>query len=284
MTLNLFKLELPTLYARSSTGAVLEWDIEIEGDKYRTTTGQQGGQKITSKWTVAAVKNVGQANSTTAEQQAEAEAVAKWKKKIKREGYWEDIKDIDKKGRFIEPMLAHRLNDHPEKVVFPCMVDRKYNGGRMVASIDGLFTRKGERYESVPHIAAALQPLFDKYPDLVLDGEGYNHDLRFKLNELMSILRTNKAARLTGEFFARSESIVRLYVYDGYGFNGITSDTGNIKRREALKALLKDIPYVVWVPFKRANTMDEVYAIYEEYVADGHGRCNHPKLRGSLRA
>jgi DNA ligase 1 len=269
MTMNLFKLELPTLYARASTGAVLEWDIEIEGDKYRTITGQQGGAKITSKWTVAEPKNIGQANSTNAEQQAEAEAVAKWKKKIKREGYWEDIKDIDKKGRFIEPMLAQKLRDHPDKVVFPCMVDRKYNGGRVVASIDGLYTRKGEQYMSIPHIEAALAPLFEKYPDLVLDGEGYNHDLRFKLNETMKILRTTKGSKLTPELLARSEQIVRLYVYDGYGFDDITESTGNLKRRRALKHLLKDIPYVVWVPFETANTLDEVYAIYDTYVADG---------------
>lgn len=269
MNATLFKFELPTLYARASTGAVLEWDIEVEGNKYRTITGQQGGAKVTSKWTIAEPKNVGQANSTTAEQQAEAEAVAKWKKKIKREGYWEDLKDIDKKGRFIEPMLAQKLHEHPEKVVFPCMVDRKYNGGRVVASAAGLFTRKGEQYMSIPHIEEALAPLFEKFPDLVLDGEGYNHDLRFKLNELMKILRTTKGSKLTSELIARSEKIVRLYVYDGYGFDGITETTGNLKRRRALKELLKDIPYIVWVPFQSANTLDEVYAIYEEYVADG---------------
>jgi len=270
MTNSLFKFELPTLYARAETGAILEWDIEVDGNKYRTITGQQGSQnKITSKWTIAEPKNVGQANATTSEQQAEAESVAKWKKKIKREGYWEDIKDIDKKGRFIEPMLAHKLHEHPEKVVLPCMVDRKYNGGRVVASAAGLFSRKGEQYMSIPHIEAALQPLFEKYPDLVLDGEGYNSELRFQLNELMKILRTTKGSKLTPDLLARSEKIVRLYVYDGYGFNGISEKTGNLKRRAALRELLKDIPYVVWVPFKQANTLDEVYVIYGEYVSEG---------------
>lgn len=269
MTMNLFKFELPTLYARGEGGKVLEWDIEIDGNKYRTITGQQGGAKVTSKWTVAEAKNVGQANATTPEQQAEAEAIAKWKKKIKREGYYEDIKDIDKVSRFIEPMLAHKLRDHPDKVKFPCMVDRKYNGGRVVASSAGLFTRKGEQYMSIPHIENALAPLFEKYPDLVLDGEGYNHDLRFKLNEMMKILRTTKGSKLTPELLARSEKIVRLYVYDGYGFDDITENTGNLKRRRALKELLKGIPYVVWVPFETANTLDEVYAIYQNYVEDG---------------
>ena len=269
MTPDLFKLELPTLYARGEGGKVLEWDIEIEGNKYRTITGQQGGAKVTSKWTIAEAKNVGQSNATTPEQQAEAEAIAKWKKKIKREGYWEDIKDIDKVSRFIEPMLAHKLRDHADKVKFPCMVDRKYNGGRVVASSAGLFTRKGEQYMSIPHIEQALAPLFEKYPDLVLDGEGYNHDLRFKLNEMMKILRTTKGSKLTPELLARSEKIVRLYVYDGYGFDDITETTGNLKRRRALKELVKGIPYVVWVPFETANTIDEVYAIYQTYVEDG---------------
>jgi DNA ligase 1 len=267
--MTLFKFELPKLYARNQDGSVQQWEIEVDGDKYRMTVGRVGGQFVTSKWTVAEAKNVGQANATTPEQQAEAEAIAKWKKKMKREGYYENIKDIDNVSRFIEPMLAHKLRDHPDKVKLPCMVDRKYNGGRVVASSAGLFTRKGEQYMSIPHIENALAPLFERYPDLVLDGEGYNHDLRFKLNEMMKILRTTKGSKLTPELLARSEKIVRLYVYDGYGFDDITEKTGNLKRRRALKELLKGIPYVVWVPFETANTLDEVYAIYQTYVEDG---------------
>lgn len=268
---NLFKFELPTLYARSHTGAILEWDIEIEGNKYRTITGQQGSpNKITSKWTIAEGKNKGQANETTDEQQAQLEADSKWKKKIKREGYWEDVRHIDNVSRFIEPMLAQKLRDHPDKVKLPCMVDKKYNGGRMVTSIAGMFTRKGEPYAAIPHIWEYLEPLFEKYPDLVLDGELYNHDLRFKLNELMKIVRTTKSKKITPELLRRSEEIVRYYVYDGYGFNGITSDTGNLERRKALKDFLKGIPYVVWVPYRIANSLEEVYEIYDGDVKDGY--------------
>jgi len=290
MSSTLFTFQLPTLYARSSSGAILEWDIEVEGNKYRTTTGQQGGNKVTSKWSVAVGKNKGQANETTDEQQAQLEADAKWKKKMKREGYWEDVKDIDNKTRFIEPMLAQKLRDHPDKATMPCMVDKKYNGGRVVTSVDGMFTRKGEQYAAIPHIWEKVEPLFEKHPDLVLDGEGYNHDLRFKLNELMKILRTTKSKKITPELLSRSEQIVRLYVYDGYGFDcpedlhirvfgkvtvisagtPITASTGNIIRREALRALLKGVPYVVWVPYHTAETLDDVYKIYDAAVAEGY--------------
>lgn len=42
---------------------------------------------------------------------------------------------------------------------------------RCVATKNGLFTRKGEKYISVPHIEEALKPFFDKHPESVLDGE-----------------------------------------------------------------------------------------------------------------
>ena len=284
-------LKYPELYARNSNGSIQEWRIEVEGNNYRTIVGQQGSSDmVTSKWSVAVGKNKGQANETTDEQQAQLEADAKWKKKMKREGYWENVSEIDNKTRFIEPMLAQKLRDHPDKAKMPCMVDKKYNGGRVVSSIEGMFTRKGEQYAAIPHIWEKIEPLFDVNPDLVLDGEGYNHELRFKLNELMKILRTTKSKKITAELLSRSEQIVRLYVYDGYGFNTVKdlsiktpmgtirvpagtpvlASTHNIVRREALRDLLHGVPYLVWVPYRFAETLDDVYKIYDADVAEGY--------------
>jgi DNA ligase-1 len=289
---SLFKFELPTLYARAKGGAVLTWDIEVEGNKYRMITGQEGGAKVQSKWTVAQAKNIGQANETSAEQQAEAEATSKWKKKLKSGGYFEDVKDIDKPLAFIEPMLAHPLIskktkkdkktgksitevvDRSDKVRLPVMVDRKYNGMRQVSSSSGPFSRKGERINSAPHIYEALTPLFDKIPGLVLDGELYNHDYRHTLNELISIVRTTADHRITEELLSKSERIVRYYVYDGYGFEvdgvAITEDTPCRQRRDALVKLLKGVPYIVVVPYFMAATMEEAKKLYGGFVEDGY--------------
>ena len=262
--------QYPELYARNSNGSIQEWQIEVEGNKYRTVVGRQGGAKITSAWTVCTGKNKGQRNETTDAQQAIVEADAKWKKKLKSGGYFEDIKDIDNSLSFVEPMLAHRFVDHQDKVQLPCMVDKKYNGGRVIAVQTGLWTRKGERYMSIPHIEDILAPFFEKYPNLVLDGEGYNHDLRFKLNETMSIIRTTKEAKITPELLSKSESTVRLYVYDGYGFEGITENTGCLARRKALAELLHKVPYIVNVPYRIANTLEEIDAIYADDVSEGY--------------
>lgn len=286
---SLFTFQLPTLYARAKTGAVLTWDIEIEGNKFRTITGQETGAKTTSAWTICKGKNCGQANETTDEQQANAEADSKWKKKLKSGGYFEDVKDIDKPLSFIEPMLAHPLIskktdkktkktiivDRTPYVVLPVMLDRKYNGMRQVASAVGPYSRKGEEIKTAPHIYDALTPLFEKIPTLVLDGELYNHEYRHKLNELIHIVRTTADHKITPELLAESERVVRYYVYDGYGFTTatgkqITEDTPNRERRDALKELLKGIPYIVVVPYFMSKTMEEAKELYGEFIEDGY--------------
>ena len=290
MTLNLFKFELPTLYARAKDGTtVLEWDIEVEDNKFRTITGQQGGGKVTSAWTVCQSKNVGKKHQTTPEQQAEAEATAKWKDKLKTGGYWEDIKEIDKGYRFIKPMLAWpliseqtkkdktgkpyiKIVDRTPHVKFPVQVDRKYNGMRQVTSVIGPFTREGEPVRSAPHIWATVESLFTEFPHLVLDGELYNHDYRHKLNELTKIVRKTADHELTAELLAKSERIVKYYVYDAYGFSvdgkDITEDTPCKKRRDALTKFLKDIQYIMPVPYFIANTMGEAKALFEQFIED----------------
>ena len=258
---------LPTLYAKSSTGKVLEWRIEYSGSSYRTHTGQQGGAVITSEWSQCEAKSVGRSNSTTSEKQAEKEAKALWKKKIKSHGYWEDIADIDKQT-FIEPMLANKFKDHKHKVKYPVMVDRKYNGMRQVTSIDKAKTRMGEKIETAPHILNAIDHLFKKYPNLVLDGELYNHEYRYKLNELMSIVRKQKDIIL--DDLLKSSQIVKYYVYDGYGWDDITEETPCATRRICLGTLLRDIPEIVVVPFDWAANEEEVMKLYDSHVSDGY--------------
>lgn len=266
-------MKLSTLYKKTSLGQVQVWEIETVGDSFFTREGILNGKMTESKPTVCLPKNPGKKNSTTGEQQAEKEALAKHAKKLKSGGYWEDINDIDK-FRFTEPMLAESLKDFENKVVYPCMVDRKYNGGRIVAEANGLFTRKGEKYKSIPHIERSIENLFVDFPNLILDGEGYNHEYRFNLNDLMSILRTQKDKKITTALLNESEEKVRFYVYDAFNFEidgvQITEDTPCVERRVALTKFLKDVKYVVPVPYEIAQDRAGIDVVYNEYVADGY--------------
>lgn len=262
---------LPTLYGRGKKGQVLTWIIEIDGNKYRTITGAEDAKKVISEWTVCESKNVGRSNETSPQEQSLTEATSKWQMKKDKEHYFEDVKDIDVKN-FVECMLAHGFEDRVKKgkISFPVMVDRKYNGMRQITTVDGPISRKGKPILSAPHIPNQLKPLFEEYPDLILDGELYNHELRYRLNDLMSLVRKTKADHITPDLLAESERIVRYYVYDGYGFDGVTEETPNIERRRKLGELLKKYSYVVVVDHKVANSLEDVYKIFNEYLDDGY--------------
>ncbi len=264
--------KFPTLYSRASTGKIQQWTITADGDSFITESGQVGGKITVSKPNLCVGKNIGKANETSPEEQAILEAQAKWDKQIKKD-YKEDINDIDNLS-FFEPMLAKNFKDRLDKVKYPVIVDRKYNGGRLITNSSGQFTRKGEKYESIPHLFLELEPLFELHPDLVLDGEAYNHDLRFKLNELMSILRRVK--NITSDHLSRSKEIVKYYVYDGFGFtdkNGfVTKDEPQITRRNRLFNFLKDYNATSIVPVlgEVADNELKVWELYNSYIEDGY--------------
>src|ERR1035437_1261890 len=92
---------LPTLFKRTSTGAIQEWSIGVEKNTIITIHGQTDGKKQTTHDVIKEGKNIGRSNETTPAEQALMEATSKWEGKIKK-GYVEDVsraaageKDID---------------------------------------------------------------------------------------------------------------------------------------------------------------------------------------------
>lgn len=117
---------LPTLYSRTSTGAIQRWTIQADGDAYRTVHGQVDGKLQTTEWMICFPKNEGKANATTAEEQALKEAEAIWRKK-KETGYFENIDDIDIEI-FTEPMLADPFEKRQKTIKYPVSSQPKLDG------------------------------------------------------------------------------------------------------------------------------------------------------------
>ena len=87
---------LQTLYKRDTTGKIREWTIEYSGPVnpgIRTISGIKGGKLVTSEWNESFAKNVGRANATTAFEQAQKEAEAKWKLNLDKD-YFRSIYQI----------------------------------------------------------------------------------------------------------------------------------------------------------------------------------------------
>ncbi len=265
---------LPTLFSRTSTGAIQQWTVQIDGDKFRVESGQTDGKKVLSEWTVCEAKNVGRANATTPSEQALSEAQAKWDKKVKL-GYTTDVTKIDSSTSFVEPMLAKDFDDYRSKMDWKSglIVQNKYNGVRCVATFDGervvLKSRKGEEWISVPHINKDLEKFFEQYPDAVLDGELYNYDLRQKLNELTKLVRKTK--NISDADLKKSEDMVRYYIYDGYDFGPATDVCVKyVSRKGKIDELLpKYSKYYRKVDDVVVYSQAELDKIYNKYLDDG---------------
>lgn len=182
-----------TIYKRDSKGKVREWRMEQDGDKYRTVAGLQDGQQVTSEWTIVEAKNVGRANATTPTEQAQAEIQAHYVKKLDVD-YHETADTIDT-PKIFKPMLAANWDKRKAKIDYTTIicVQPKLDGIRCIATRKGMFSRKGKPIVALPHIIAALEPLFAEFPNATLDGELYNHDLREDFNTIVSMVRKNKA-------------------------------------------------------------------------------------------
>jgi DNA ligase 1 len=205
----------PVLYTKDSLNKTRIWFMEQEENKYRTISGIIDGEQVTSDWTVVSGKNIGRSNETTATDQATKEIEAKYKKQEKT-GYFRKKEDIDKQ-KYISPMLAKNLNDYKDKIDYSqgyYGIQCKFNGVRCVATKNGLFSRTGEEFLSVPHITESLKKFFDENPEAVLDGELFNSELREELNLIIKL--TRKTVKITQEDLDKSKEIIEYFIYDGF--------------------------------------------------------------------
>lgn len=253
--------KLQKLYSRRSDGQLQSWEIEVDGSKYRVTSGIVDGKLHTNEWTQCEGKNQGRANATTPEQQAQLEAAAIWKKKHDS-GYRANPKDVDDIG-FFEPMLAKKFEDYEKKLSYPVYSQPKLDGIRCIARKDGTWTRNGKRHTTLRHIEAALSKFFEKYPDVVLDGEAYADKLNKDFSRICSLIKRPKPTEAELQECAAN---IKYHVYDCV-VNNLSASFGH--RFEFIKKELEKIPSVVIVETTEAATRAELDALYERYLQEG---------------
>lgn len=200
----------PTLYKKTKTGAIQTWHIEQKHDMYRMISGQLHGQMVTSTWTVAKETNIGKSNHRSSVEQAIFEIESAYKKQKNQGKYKDSIDDINEIGYF-EPMLAMDFKKFPfsnEEFIYS---SPKYDGSRCIASKEGLFTRKGKTYVSVPHIFEELKEYLND--DIILDGELYIENKNKSFNDVMSLVRKTRPSL---QDLKESKEYISYHVYDIY--------------------------------------------------------------------
>jgi DNA ligase-1 len=202
---------LPPLYKRSTTGKVSYWEIIVNNNTYYTISGYTDGKHFQSAPTICEPKNVGKKNETTGEEQALFEATSIWQKKVDL-GAFTDINDVDEEIYF-EPILCKDFKKEKDKINYKekVFVQRKYDGIRCIIKKDGMWTRKGKKIISAPHIFNSLKILFKEDPNLILDGELFAEKEVCDFNNIISLVRKTKP---TKEDIIESEKYIKYYIYD----------------------------------------------------------------------
>lgn len=248
--------ELPVLFKKKNM-----WSCEVvdkgEHAEIIVKFGKIDG-KLQEKITIIdSGKNVGKANETSYLEQAILEAKSKWNKQIDKL-YSVDRKEIEKEFR---PMLAKSFEDFEHKVSYPCFVQPKLDGCRLVTTTEKFMSRNGKEWNTLSHLEDETRVMLDRGSslgfDVILDGELYLHNKSFQ-NIISAIKRD--------ETNAESENI-EYWVYDIFVKNVPEMPFSN--RKELLVALFKGQNKVKNVPTYVANNKEEVEKLYKTFVEFG---------------
>ena len=274
--------KLQTLYKIDTTGKLREWTMIIEDACFHAVKGVVGGKMIEDKPRCCEAKNVGRSNETTPQEQAESEAQAKWQKKLDKD-YALSEEEAENK-QFYRPMLAQKYEDRKDGLEYPLYSQPKLDGIRCIVQKNrqGTLTaktRNGKVIDAVPHILESLKEFFVDNPDVILDGELYNHDLKDNFNKITSLVRKQnpiRSASDTDASFAKKQDafeerlaegadVIQYWIYDIPSSKDFSVRFGEIDR-----LLLPIADCIVPVPTSRIVDEDGLNSEYESYLNDGY--------------
>ena len=166
----------------------------------------------------------------------------------------------------IKPMLAYKVDKKPVDWSEKVFMQPKLDGVRCIIQLNDeneviAYSRTGKPWLNVKHILQDLKPFFDQHPDVILDGELYNHDLRDDFNKIISLVRKTKPTDLD-----RSEAaeLVQFHCYD-YA-NG--SDSYGIRMRNL--SVSDMYSYCVRYVHATSVTEDQTYIQHQCNLDEGY--------------
>ena len=255
----------PTLFKIDSMGRIRVWSLESTDESYRTHAGLQDGKIVTSGWQRPEEKNVGRANATTVAEQVLAEVASKYERQKWQGKYSESIEEAKAGAKFIECMLADKYNAKKHNK-FPYWSQPKLDGVRCLVSDGGMQSRNGKPLLSSPHIREVLQPVFDQFPDVTLDGELYNHSLKEDFEQIISLARKTKPKP---EDLEESAKLIEYHIYDVILPDN--PDAWYFERMQFIEEHIKDkFPMIQVVPTVGVDSVEQVEQKLGEYLEAGY--------------
>lgn len=224
-----------------------QWQCFADGAEVVVIHGQVGGKQVEKRYT-AEPKNRGRANATTAEEQALLEAEAKVVKQLKS-GYSKTKEEAEAFVSFF-PMKAQNYLDYAHKVKYPCYVQPKLDGQRLMIDKDGnAWSKQGEPLE-LPKHWNGVREFAIKCGGL--DGEvyaGLPSSGGLSLQEIISAFRKENA----------NTRKLKYYIYD------VPNDKAEFKERKDMLFHTPNIPDIVVIVSTRTIESGEEGDSYFNY-------------------
>ena len=161
-------------------------------------------------------------------------------------------------------MLAHKFDKSRIDFKRPVYIQAKLDGVRCLFTKDGAFSRNGKQFMNVRHIEMALKPFFAEQPDVVLDGELYNHKLKHDFEKIISLVRKQKP---TDEDRLDAQHLVQFHVYDY--FDGVMYDNYQTRMQLLVNAGFYDAQ-IKHVPALLVDSYNYARVQHEEFLSLGY--------------
>jgi DNA ligase-1 len=231
---------LSKLVGESKNGKTKVWEIRVDKyDSYSeiiTTHGYKDQKMSVHKKKIEKGKNIDKSNATTHFTQAIMEAQSKWNKKKDVEKYRMDngsdnppscresaseicaasSSSTSTQAQLTErsvtpklPMLAQDFTKHNKKVKYPCFVQPKLDGYRMIfdSTSKSFTTRQGKELVAIKYSGKLYDELCSLPGGYIFDGELYIHGRSF---ESLGVLRKTKLTQKDKD----SLSAIEYHIYD----------------------------------------------------------------------
>jgi DNA ligase-1 len=170
------------------------------------------------------------------------------------------------------PMLAYPVSDKPIDYTQPVFMQTKLDGVRCLIQYErrtqpredvvAAYSRTGKEWKNINHILQSLLPFFQANPNVILDGELYNHALRDDFEKIISCVRKQKP---TDADRAESRRLVQFHCYDIVD-ESITFD----KRYKFVFDNLRDSYGVRTVETHEVHAEKYAYQLHETFLDNGY--------------
>jgi len=163
-----------------------------------------------------------------------------------------------------KPMLAHKFDDNRVDWAQPVYIQPKLDGVRCLFTKDGAFSRTGKQFKNLAHIELALISFFKQNPDVILDGELYNHKLKNDFEKIISLVRKQKP---TEDDRLDAQHLVQFHVYDY--FDGVMYDSYKTRMQQLVTSTIYDAQ-IKYVPAKLVDSYNYARDLHVDFLDQGY--------------